>query len=337
MNLKLASKLFFFFLLNSTLFYCQNILIGQWYLDKVKFSNGADIEVNNPMFSTFNSLRFNNQKVFNSTALDEDLFTISDYKFDGRKLNFLYRDFNVEKEGKYLVLKSQKEGLNYYYLKGEDFPSETIAKQEYDFIKSDSIAVRSLKFDPYFDNSEENLMDYLYSSIPDNEYKNRRVYFTSSFILTKNNKIKDLKITNGKNPLYDKEYRKAIQKSEKYWKNNTGKDVLITRNVSERKFGDGREDEISAYQYSEIADEFYRNNDFKNALLNYLKSDEYWRKDKDKGNFQEPFYNNGNYLKLGICYLIENDRDKACEYFKRNGGISDFAARNYILTFCMKP
>lgn len=323
--------------MNSTLFYCQNILIGQWYLDKVKFSNGSDVEVNNPMYSMYSSLRFDNIKVYNSPSFDDGLVIIADYKLNGKRLNFTSRDFEVERNGKYLLLNSSKENLNYYYLKGEDFPDSTVAKQSFEIVDKDSIAIRSIRFDPYFNNLEENFDDYLRKNIPDYEFGNRRVAFSSSFIITKNNKIKDIKITSGKNKIFDREYIAALQKSEKYWKNETGKDVIMTRNINHRTFGDGRINENKALNLSYIAGEFYNKNDFKNAIINYLKSDEFWEKDREEGNLQEENNSHGNYLKLGICYLIENERAKACEYFNKNGGISDFSSRNYVLNFCTKP
>jgi flagellar hook-basal body complex protein FliE len=115
-------------------------------------------------------------------------------------------------------------------LKKSDFLTENNLYQENYFIKeNDTIFHQSFSLNPEF-NYKTSFSDYLRKSIYNySKTSTQRHQFKGTFILTKDDEIREVTVERGINKSFDKSFKKAVQESQKYWKNDTGKDILIVQ------------------------------------------------------------------------------------------------------------
>lgn len=320
--------LIIFFFLNFTLVKSQDNLQGNWILDKIQYQNGKLLEVNHPLYSTFmeynfngNNLEINNQKL--KVVIDNSIISTD------------YRKMKYRIENEYLIITENGDNKVYYFLKQSDFlkkysefePKEVIFNTK-SVIESNSV------IKPYFKNTE-NFQDFIRKNIP--SYSSASAtnnFFKAKFILTKENKIIDIEIEQGISKAFDKEFKIALLKSEKYFKNTFGKDLLITETFNFLKIFSGlsNKEEKQIYDIVQKGNSSYVKNDFNNAIKNYEDLLSINIKAETKERFGYTL--DQAYINLGVSYLATGNNQKACESFSHVGDETNFKVRNYLINFC---
>ncbi|AZA88391.1 hypothetical protein EG349_17240 [Chryseobacterium shandongense] len=167
-------------------------LKGEWILDKIVKSNGEDLEINNPRYST--SVFYN----INSNEL-----SISDNKFKATfsrdQINLENRSFSYWFEDDYLLLKEGNEV--FLLLKPEDFIKRYPEfSPEIRVTGIDTLLVANKVIQPVF-RHEKTFDDFIIPLITQEASKDMDdLYFKISYILTKNNKISNIQIVDKRSP-----------------------------------------------------------------------------------------------------------------------------------------
>jgi hypothetical protein len=310
--------------INSTYSQSQE-LKGKWILDKIVYQDGTDLEINNGQYSI-------ELKYFilpNSLKINDRSFKAN---YTSKQIKNDYRIINYTVENKYLKIQEQNDNKISYFLKTDDFitkyPEFTLQKILRD---SDTILVANDLADYDFQ-KEESLDDFIILTKPDRQAKSLpNLYFQIEFILTKNNKIRDIKVLHSISEGYDNDYINALIKAEKFLINNTNYDLLITKEVNNLKFFEDLTDpkEKELLELIDLGNKYYSNNNFENAITTYNKIRQLEIK---KNRFKITIEN--AYVKLGISYLASGNQMEACKIFHLVGNNTKFEVRNYINNFC---
>lgn len=312
----------------SQLFSQNTNLSGTWILDKTIYEDGNYLEINHPLFSNFteyeffsNNLKINGQK-FNA-------------KYYQNSIKLDYRELMYSFQNEYLLVQEKGDNKIQIFLKKDDFITKyPIFKSEQKIINQDTIYISNDVFKPKFEN-DLNFEDFLRKNIPSyNNASTKNNIFKSEFILTKENLIKDINITQGISKSFDNEFITALKKAQPYFKNETGKDLLIRHNFNFFKmFGAlTNKSEKDFYSIQKKAKEYFEKNEFEKAVSEYEKlnniNDLIILKEKFGFVYNEAFIN------LGISYLAINKIENACSSFKKVGGFTNFSVRNYLIIYC---
>lgn len=301
---------------------------GTWILDKTIYEDGNYLEINHPLFSNFteyeffsNNLKINGQK-FNA-------------KYYQNSIKLDYRELMYSFQNEYLLVQEKGDNKIQIFLKKDDLITKyPIFKSEQKIINQDTIYISNDVFKPKFEN-DLNFEDFLRKNIPSyNNASTKNNIFKSEFILTKENLIKDINITQGISKSFDNEFITALKKAQPYFKNETGKDLLIRHNFNFFKmFGAlTNKSEKDFYSIQKKAKEYFEKNEFEKAVSEYEKlnniNDLIILKEKFGFVYNEAFIN------LGISYLAINKIENACSSFKKVGGFTNFSVRNYLIIYC---
>lgn len=312
----------------SQLFSQNTNLSGTWILDKTIYEDGNYLEINHPLFSNFteyeffsNNLKINGQK-FNA-------------KYYQNSIKLDYRELMYSFQNEYLLVQEKGDNKIQIFLKKDDFITKyPIFKSEQKIINQDTIYISNDVFKPKFEN-DLNFEDFLRKNIPSyNNASTKNNIFKSEFILTKENLIKDINITQGISKSFENEFITALKKAQPYFKNETGKDLLIRHNFNFFKmFGAlTNKSEKDFYSIQKKAKEYFEKNEFEKAVSEYEKlnniNDLIILKEKFGFVYNEAFIN------LGISYLAINKIENACSSFKKVGGFTNFSVRNYLIIYC---
>lgn len=312
----------------SQLFSQNTNLSGTWILDKTIYEDGNYLEINHPLFSNFteyeffsNNLKINGQK-FNA-------------KYYQNSIKLDYRELMYSFQNEYLLVQEKGDNKIQIFLKKDDFITKySIFKSEQKIINQDTIYISNDVFKPKFEN-DLNFEDFLRKNIPSyNNASTKNNIFKSEFILTKENLIKDINITQGISKSFDNEFITALKKAQPYFKNETGKDLLIRHNFNFFKmFGAlTNKSEKDFYSIQKKAKEYFEKNEFEKAVSEYEKLNNI----NDLITLKEKFgfIYNETFINLGISYLAINKIENACSSFKKVGGFTNFSVRNYLIIYC---
>lgn len=304
-------------------------LQGSWILDKITYQNGNSLEINHPLYSNF--IEYNIKGDFlNINNLSNQKVSITDSTISNNFRTIIYH-FNDNE----LVTNEKGNDMIYYFLKKKDYlkkypefePIKTIFKNK-EVFEANAIVT------PDF-NYTDNFYNYLSKNIPSyNSTSAINVFFKAKFILTKENKITDIEITEGISKTFDKEFCQALVASEKYFNNNWGKDLLITQTFNFFKIFDGltNKEEKDIFNFTQKGYDYYEKNDFQNAIANYEKLLTINISPKTKERFEHEL--NPAFINLGISYLAVGNIANACKSFKIVGDKTNFEVRNYLINFC---
>lgn len=299
-------------------------LQGSWVLDYVTYKNGNPLEVNHPLFSTFMEYTFKGDKLI----ILDDMFEI---KVSETQITTSLRTINYQVQEDRLFLSD----------KGDD--------KVFVFIKRDKFVAYYPEFEP-IETTYQNQSVYYPNRVvkPDFDYPmNYNVYLLEKtpllknggyfgevhvrFILTQDNKIKE--------PTYNDELPKKLVEqlntivfgSEKFFKNTTGKDLLMSFYVARSKFKPSTKVENNFYKLQNKAYDYFQKNDFKNAISAYDAAIEFALKHENEKNDLSTY---GLYLNQCKSYMADNQIEKACECFIALGGERNFDTRNYVIYYC---
>lgn len=303
-------------------------LLGLWILDKYTLKNGNPIEVNNKDFSTFAEYQFfNNKMIIDGTEIP---ITITEKNIDTKAAKI-----NYEFKGNYLLLNFDGTEKIAYLLKPENFielyPEFKPMQQNTD---GENLYLENAIVKPEF-NYVGGFNSYLRNIFGNYQnYPKSKNYFKAQFIITKNSKILEPKVINSISSDFDKMAIDAIKNSEKYFKNSTGKDFLLTRYFTMNIIDNGNEKlEKEDKQINQIEQKgfaYYNKNEFENAIKEYekIKNIDFKNSNNSKVKY--------SLIRLGVSYLAINRIDEACANFRLVGGLTDFQVRNYLINFCQK-
>lgn len=320
-------KVFFFTFFTFYLYsYCQkDNVYGNWILDNVFYSNGNQIEINHYMYSVFLEYYFDSKIM----KYDNHEFEIS---INDNKIVSNFRKINYKFENEKLILSDDGDELVYEFLRKDDFLKKypEFELKEFDF--GGQIVFIPNKLIKHQFNYKKSLMEFIMLESPILSNGNKNFEFKIKFILSKDTKIEKLSIENNISEKLKFEIYEALMKAEKFFKNDTGKDLLINESYAMYNSDVTKKKEMTKfYNLFQKGNQFYNNNDFNNAIKIYesiiaLKED-----DKYKG---KPLNFYKTKLYLGISYLAINEIDKACICFKSLGNKTNFDVRKYLINFC---
>lgn len=305
--------------------FCQpNELIGKWILDKTVYSDGKLLEINNPLFSSKsiyeirpNYLSINNQNL-------KAQFSPNQIKLEHRILEFWT-------EENYLLVQEKDDNKIHLFLKADDFIIKYPEfKPKTEIRNNDTITIANEIIGAEF-NNELTFDEFLWKNMPDHPSKSfSNLYFNAEFILTRDNKIKEIKILNSISKDYDNEFLLALKKAEKYFVNNLKTDIVVNKENNFLKWKeDLNKNEKYLYDLISNGDAYYMKNEFAEAIVEYEKIKEL--------NIEKNRFNimiREAYIKLGVSYLAINQKEKACSTFQNIGKTTNFWIRNYLINFC---
>lgn len=220
---KIAIALFTF--LSCLVFSQKKELEGIWILDKYTLSDGNLLYANDRNFSKFSRYEFKDNKM----VIDDLSFSI---KVTDQFISSENNKIQYEFKDKYLLLKTSGDDKIGYFLKPSDFlkiyPEFEPRKEVYDgreVLVENFIAKPEFSLPGGFD-------AYLRKSFSNFEKFPKAVNeFVVQFIVTKDAKIKDIKIIKSVSDKFDEMAVKKIENSEKYFSNSYNHDFLITKKV----------------------------------------------------------------------------------------------------------
>lgn len=300
-------------------------LDGKWILDKTVYSDGKFLEINNSLFSTKiiyhispNQLTINGRK-FKAQFLSDQI------KLENRTLKFW-----IEED--YLLVQEENDNKINLFLKVDNFINKFPEfKPKTEIRNNDTLTIANEIIGADF-NCELTFDDFLRKNMPERPSKSfTNLFFKAEFILTKDNKIKDVKVLNSISKEYDNEFIAALKKSEVYFVNNVNSDVLLNKEINHLKWYDdlANKSEKELYKIIDKADNYYKQNNFAKAIIEYDKIKDL-NIEKNRFNIMIQEAN----IKLGISYLATNQTEKACSVFQNIGDATDFRIRNYVIYFC---
>lgn len=140
-------------------------------------------------------------------------------------------------------------------------------------------------------------------------------------------------MSNSIDTVYDNDYIVALKKSEKYLKNLTDKDLLITKEINNLKWAKdlSNKEEKQLYKLIENGLEYYNVNNFEKAIENFSQI-----KNLKIENNRFKTLIKESMINLGISYLAIGKNEEACKVFLEIGDKTDFEIRNYLIDFCSK-
>jgi hypothetical protein len=300
-------------------------LQGKWILDKVVTNKGEPLEINNE--------RYSNELIY---SIKPNELQINDQKFKAQfstsKIKTPFRSINYSFEGNYLKISDPSIDRIEYFLKADKYVAKYPEFKMKEIVREQDTLLVANAITDYDFNNELILDDFINKNMPIRESKKyNNLYFKIEFVLTKENKIKEIKILEPISPEFDNNYLKALKKAAPFFKNNTNKNLVIHIEKHYVQFYEDREDpnERKLHEILLKAYALYRNNKFEEAIVEYNKI----KALPIKNNHYKMTINDA--LKnLAISYLATGNQNLACENFKLVGNITDFSVRNYLLDFC---
>jgi hypothetical protein len=307
-------------------------LDGKWICDKITYFDNSPIEINNPQFSVFLSYEFDNNKCYISGDYTERGLK-TDYSILSNKIKFGFRSLTFEFQGDYLILTEDGDDKKFFFLKEKYFISKnSFYDEKFTINNGDTLCFQSLTNNPKFIN-EHSFSDFMRKNVKSySKYVTDRHLFKSTFVLTKENQIKDVNITNSISKTFDNDFIEALNQSKPFWKNDTGKDIIIEHSFYFFKQGQCYflEEEKKFEKFFKEGNKHYEKNDFLNAIKSY---ENILVLEQNKLEFMRSCSTEFK-LKLGISYLATNQIEKACEIFKLVGDEYNFKSRNFLINFC---
>lgn len=302
-------------------------LNGTWILEKTIYENGNPLEINHPLYSAFtkydfqpNSIKINDQK-FNAKYVNNSI------KLDFRELLFSF-------ENNFLLIQEKGDDKIQILSNKKDFLTKNIEfKSEFEIRNQDTLYITNEIYKPEF-NNELTFEDFLRKNISKySSESTKNNLFKSEFILTKDGKIKDIKILNGISKSFDNEFIVALKKAEIYFKNETDKDFLIKHNFNFFQMFKGLTEKLEKdfYTVQKKGNLHFEKNDFDKAIIEYEKLNSL---EFNSINERLGFLYSEAFINLGISYLAVNKNEEACKSFLKVGDKRNFKVRNYIINFC---
>ena len=301
-------------------------LQGRWILDKIVLDNKEEIPPFARDFSFINTLYFKGNLVelgnrnFNYEA------TSSNIKTPFRNIKYRFND-------DYLILKDQDDYKELYYLSEKDYLKKypefnpTTVK-----IKDKDIYLANEVVKPYY-NSTLAFEEYMDKFLPKFSLnKNEPKFFKANFVIKKDGSLGEVFIVNSVSANFDAKFLHLLKNAEKYMKNNFDVDLLVTYTYAFDLNKYETKEEKKFNKLFEDSERIYFTHDFEKALSAQQKLFNEGFSTELLNRYQTKF--NEAKIRLGVCYYMLNQPQKACEVFAEVGDVTKLSVRNYLLNLC---
>lgn len=302
-------------------------LEGKWILDNTVYDSGKFLEINHKLFSQFGEYDFLSNRV--KINGHESYVTYKENKIISD-----FQEWNYSFDNGYLLLQAKGENMIKLFLRYKDYLRKYPEfKAQYQIRNGDTVFVANDVLKPDF-HLEEGLQSFLLKLIP--SYKSLRSSekpFNAEFVLLKTGKITDVVIKEGLTASFNEEFLNALEKANAYFKNSTDVDLLIKVEYYFRNLGQKNHSDLASklHNLDNEADALFYLGQFEKAISKYQDLLEIERKFK---HLKMEYLVEGAKVRMGVCYLGLNQKDKACEIFENNGALLNFETRNYYRYFC---
>lgn len=303
-------------------------LKGNWILDEIMYSNGNPLEINHPQFSSFIEYNFNGDKL----KINDRNFKIT---YSENQISTNFRKLNYKFENDYLVITEIGDDKKYYFLKNNSFLEKypEFEPQKINYENKDVFIANEI-IKPEFIN-EKSFENFLRENIPSySEESANNNYFEAKYVVSSDNKISNIAIIKSISKNFDNQFKVALLKSEKYLKNNFGKDLLMTQSFNFFKMFQNlnSKDERKIFNIEQKGRVFFEKNDFENAIKTYNQINEINISQELKTRVEYSI--DQIFVNLAISYLATNNFQKSCEIFRKVGNRTNFKVRNYLRKYC---
>lgn len=302
-------------------------LTGKWIMVKTMFNNGKNLDLSDAQYSTKQIFEIKENAIKISNFPFAAQFTKNQIKTSFRTLNYLLKD-------NYLIIQEDKDDKSSYYLKADDFVKKFPEFSLKEIERDGAAILVDNSLTGYEFNNELSLDDFIDKNIIVRNSKDfKNLNFQIEFILTTNNQIKNIKVLNSIDELYDNQYIMALKRATRYFNNLSGKDLLIFKEVNQLKWENDLADkeERKLYPSSGIGLKYFYTKKYDKVIIELSKIKALKiEQNQFKTIIKESM------IKLGISYLATGKINEACQTFNEVGDKTDFEIRNYLLDFCEK-
>ena len=319
-----------FILLTSYLLAQNPDLYNEWILDKITYENGDKLEINHHNYSNFLSYTIKPNLLISSHG--EAKASINE-----KYIKTQYRKIFYELKDGQLIFRDSDDNKLFYFLIKEDYLANYPEFKLKPIEHKGQILIESNRFCQAKKSEGFCLHEFLTNKIPSyKQYSVTNQFFEAQFVLTKENKIKDIEILSGISKSFDRQFISALLKAEGKLENDCNQDLLMTENFIFVKMGNSyvnRDERALIKTTSQMTKDFDKNL-FKNVVDNYPQILNL--KDKTDQIKRFNFSYENALLISGISFLALNRNEKACEAFELIGDKTNFKVRNYLIDFCGK-
>jgi len=309
------------------LFAQSDKLLGRWILDFALTEDNSLVPLDNPYFSNevIYEISPNKMKI---SAFTFDTKYIGDNEIDlgHMKLSYTFSDG-------YLTVVEKGSKIKLYFLKRDDFVKKYPEFEEKRILSEGrELYVANTLSKLVFDNGTIDPNSFITNGAPLLKKKTSKNYFMkAAFVLDQHNQISNIVVSNIEEDDIREQVIKSIQRCGKFYKNYTGKDLLITLPFNFFKmyqFFDPETNRIyRAYQQGE---EWFGKSEFEKAIFEYEKGID---TKIDMERYGNTFYHD-YIIHLGIAYLVTDQKEKAASTFRKLGDETNFKIRNYLRFYC---
>ncbi len=199
-------------------------LLGQWVLDFALTEQNSLVPLDNPYFSNevIYEISRNKMKI---SAFTFDAKYIGDNEIDlgHMKLNYTFSDG-------YLTVIEKGTEIKLYFLKRDDFVNKYPEFEEERILSGGrELYIANTLSKLVFDNGTIDPNSFITNGAPLLKKKTSKNYFMkAAFILDRRNQISNIVVSNIEEDDIRQQVIKSIERCSKFYKNYTGKDLLIT-------------------------------------------------------------------------------------------------------------
>ena len=309
---------FIIFIIHVNTYSQETKLFGNWILVRTLYDDLKPLEINHPDYSQ--SLIY---------EIKKDHFKVNGVKnefveFKNGQIDYPLQTINYSFKDDYLITQIKGSNLKHFFLKRED-----LLKKHPDLIPS-----LSENNDYIYDNGivnysfEQNvpLESYLIRELNKISISSKNKAFDIHFILTSANKIENINIA--PTTKFEKTITDLLTKSEKFFKNNTEQNLLISTSIN-LDLLEGFYLNSPIRTIKDKIEENYNNNNFSKVI----ELSPQFHKAIQNENQNQLLIKSTKKL-IAISYLTKGDTQLACSNLYNIGDRIDFTVRNYIVDFC---
>jgi len=305
-------------------------LLGKWVLDIVLSEDNALLPINDIQFSTEAIYVISPHKIeIHGYEQPARFIGSSEIQLGTRTLKYGFSE-------DYLILIESGSNKKLCLLKHTDFIKkypEFKEKRVPNF--STEVYEMNKLSDVSFQHPEvKELQSYVIANSPLLKKKTSGNFqFTIDFLLSPENFISDILIEGINDKKMEAEVRKAVFAANQFYRNNTGKTLLVSTPFQFFKmYKSFDEPTKKVYDHYLSGDDWYAQNEFEKAIQEYEKG---LNIEFDKKRFTGLFYED-YIIHLGVSYLATNQLEKADKTFRILGDETNFKIRNYLRYFSPK-
>ena len=309
------------------LFAQSNKLLGKWVLDFALTEENSLVPVDNPYFS--------NEVIY---EISPNKMKISAYMFDAKyigdnEIDLGHMKLNYAFIEEYLTVVEKGTKIKLYFLKTDDFVKKYPEFEEKRILRDGRefyIANNLSKL--VFDNGTIDPNSCITNGAPLLKKKTSKNYFLKvEFILDQSNQISNIVVSDIEEDDIRQQVIQSIKRCGKFYKNYTGRDLLITLPFNFFKMYEFFTPEVKrVYRAYQQGEEWFKTSEFEKAIFEYEKG---IATKIDLERYGSVFYED-YIIHLGIAYLATDQKEKAASTFRKLGDETNFKIRNFLRFYC---